>query len=70
MFEKLGLNITSYVFIEINKKKDCNLAVLKCGEPDLNRHSLRHQHLKLACLPIPPSPHCLLQSVIILYQAE
>ena len=27
-----------------------------CGEEDLNLHTSRHQHLKLACLPIPPSP--------------
>ena len=27
-----------------------------CGEADLNGHASQHQHLKLACLPIPPSP--------------
>lgn len=28
-----------------------------CARKDLNLHALRHQLLKLACLPIPPLAH-------------
>ncbi len=28
-----------------------------CPRQDSNLHSFRHQHLKLACLPIPPPGH-------------
>jgi hypothetical protein len=27
-----------------------------CGRRDSNSHTLRHQNLNLACLPIPPRP--------------
>ena len=35
------------------------LLVIKvwCGRRDSNSHTLRHQNLNLACLPIPPRPH-------------
>lgn len=38
------------------KKKTEFEPSLKCGGADLNGHDLRHKHLKLACLPIPPPP--------------
>jgi len=53
------------IFLIWQKKKQ-ELIPANCGEPDLNRHSSRHQHLKLACLPIPPSPHIAKSNKIIL----
>ncbi len=32
---------------------------LWCGREDLNLHTVRHQILSLACLPIPPRPRLL-----------
>jgi hypothetical protein len=41
----------------IQKKKDPQgIFFLWYGREDLNLHTLRHQLLKLACLPIPPRP--------------
>jgi hypothetical protein len=36
-----------------------------CGLEDLNFHASRHQHLKLACLPVPPRPQLPLKVAIL-----
>ena len=45
-----------YTSKKCKKKEITNVGNLLCGGADLNGHDLRHKHLKLACLPIPPPP--------------
>ena len=54
LFEQSG---SSAGKIGLKNKRHSPIAnVFLCGGADLNGHDLRHKHLKLACLPIPPPP--------------
>lgn len=44
------------------KKAVKKLTAFKCGRGDSNSHTLRHQILSLACLPIPPRPQVFVES--------
>ena len=47
----------SHIFLVISAFYELFLTVGWCPEGDSNSHASWHYHLKIACLPIPPSGH-------------